>query len=131
MATLLEDMLVFLESNGHGSTAGTSPSLRALWVADEPDAMVSVFDYAGLMPQHTLDGRAWQMPRLQVLVRDPDPIQCAVRAQAVHDDLDDVVGQDINGTHYLSIDAQANAAFLQRDEELRTIYVVNFQCWRA
>jgi hypothetical protein len=74
-------------------------------LGDDVDTAVQVRDYGGRPPDQTHTGYAYRFPRVQVIVRDPDPEVARSRAQAIWALLDGtkrwtIAQLTVNGTEY-------------------------------
>lgn len=133
MATILEDLAVFLPTQSLGYTFGTN--LFAQLMPDQPDALTSMFEYPGNAPEYVFGAAnpqpALSHPRIQVVVRDTNPLTARSTIEAVTKKLEAVVNQTINGTYYERIERLQDPFFLHRDAKRRSFYAVNLTVTKA
>lgn len=119
---LLDDIALYLQQQGVG-VVGTDIFKGQLPAS--PDDCIALFEYAG-EPQDLTDANL-EYPGLQVLVRNKSypagrqKIEQAVRV------LHGVSEQVINNVRYLLIQARQSPFLLERDENGRAVFVVNFR----
>jgi hypothetical protein len=135
---VLEDLVAYLEAEGHGTR---SQSLFAGRVPMDdpgnpvPDAIIALLTIPGMAPllTHESFAAAIEQPMIQVLTRGtPYGDQAAmVRAMAAWDTLGSVVNLTLSGTLYLAIQARQSPWKLRDDAERRPEYVFNILVQKA
>lgn len=118
---LLNDIATYLQANGVG-TIGTDIFLGQL--PANPDNVTAIFEYAGEPPDLHWNG---EYPGLQVLVRNKSYEAGRQKIEQAKNILHGVSETVINNHRYLLIRANQSPAFLQRDENNRTIFACNFR----
>lgn len=134
MATVLEDMIVFLTGAGLGFTLGTN--LHASIIPDSPDSVVAIFEYAGQPPDYVFGGRtlpAFSKPHVQVVTRGAaeDGLTPRTTIESVGRALEGIINQTINGTYYERVERVAEPSLLERDVNRRALWVWNFAVTRT
>lgn len=99
---------------------------------DDTDTAVQVRDYGGLPPDQTHTGYAYRFPRIQVVVRDPDPEVARSRAQAIWALFDGtkrwtVPQLTVNGTEYQVIVPLSELFPIGHDIDRRTNIACNYE----
>jgi len=99
---------------------------------DTPDACVTVFEYGGIGPEHTLgQDHAIQKPRVQIVCRGASNDYATPRTQAkaaytaMH-----FTGQTLSGTRYLRSEAIDEPFPLNRDANSRWLIACNYEIWK-
>jgi len=130
MAIMLAEIAAMLQTGGIGTLGATTGwTIRVAEIPDTPNTCVSLYEYAGLPSDLTLDGTRDVTPGLQVRVRGERNgyITARGKAEAVSVLLDGV-GNTTIGTHvYKYIFATQQPSFLGLDENQRPQWVQNFR----
>lgn len=123
---LLDELSAYLQAQGIG-TAGTD--LFSGILPDVPDACVSLHEYGGVGPVHTLGGgnAKYERPRVQVVVRATTYSAARTKIETIYKLLDKLANTTLSSVRYLSIDAVHSPAFMERDANNRVKMFVNFQ----
>lgn len=124
--TLLDSLAEYLEQRGHGARNVT------LFVGNlpaSPDSVIVLRDYAGSPPQYKQDSvlPAWEMPRFQMLIRDPGYAGARQKARSVWEALH-ISNTLMNGVLLISSRPLQAPFGLGKDENGREQYVANFEC---
>lgn len=119
---LLDDIALYLQQKGIG-TIGTDIFKGQLPAT--PDNAIALFEYAG-EPQDLTDANL-EYPGLQVLVRNKSYASGRQKIEQLKNDLHGITETTINNVRYLLIQAKQSPFFLERDENGRAIFVVNFR----
>lgn len=91
-----------------------------------PDAIISVFGYAGTPPDHTHDTSGNRHPGIQVWVRASTAAAARATIESVYNDLDGIVNTSLSGTFFEGIFANQEPEPMGKDEPGRSEFVVNF-----
>lgn len=123
---LLDELAAYMQTNGIG-TPGTD--LFEGTLPDSPDAAVTLYEYGGLAPTHTIGGGAakFERPRVQVLARATTYSAARSKIEAVYKLLDQLAGVTLSSVRYLRVEAVSSPLFLERDANNRVKMVCNFQ----
>ncbi len=141
---LLDDLATYLAAQSTAFTvlSGTGGNLvkgQALDATPAPDTLTALYDTAGFAPVHTFSTSTGQVtrdhtrPSFQALVRSTSYQTAQARAQTIFETFDGLAGVSLptaTGTLYRSIAAVQSPFFLQRDDNHRVIFSVNFQVER-
>jgi hypothetical protein len=124
---MLTDVADLLEAEG----LITVGAYKLSELPDEPDGIVVLHETPGLAPQfvHGKIGAAYEYPRLQVIVRDPDYTVAYNKAHDIFRLLSNVVNAELGEgpTWYLRISPMGSPAQAPRDGNDRVIIVTNYQ----
>lgn len=127
--SMLDDIAEYLEDQNIGTVA---VDIFCDYMPETPDAVIAIFDYPSVPPQHTMgdSGPVLQHHRLQVLVRGAEggtgTVAARDQARAIYDLLVTQVGTTINNKLYVDIAAVEEPHLLDRDSSQRATYAVNF-----
>ena len=130
MAIMLADIASRLQNGTIGTIGATTGwTIRVAEIPNAPDTCVSLYEYAGLPSDLTLDGTRDVTPGLQVRVRGERNGYIAARqkAEAISVLLDGISNITINGTKYKYIFATQQPSFMGLDENQRPMWVQNFR----
>jgi len=123
---LLTDMALYLEAQGVAKRgndlfAGTRP--------EEPDQVLTVWEYPGMAPEYQNDGASTgpvrERPQLQVMGRGKDYESVRAMVQSAWIALGRVTNQVINGTRYIEIRPSSSPALIGRDSNDRVLIGFN------
>lgn len=129
MASILEDLSVYLPTAGLGLTFGTN--FFAGMLPDQPDVCTAIFEYPGSPPEHVMGKPTPRIahPRVQILVRQPDVAGAYLLGRNLIDlittTLENQTGQTFNGTHYIEISRIQDPFLLHRDPARRWFFACN------
>ena len=105
-----------------------------LWISKEPaepDNCVTVYDTPTLAPERTLSNNEWYYySSVQVRIRHNDYTTGMVLARNIMDSLHDRVNTTWNGTLYTVVQATGEPVPMVRDDNDRTIIIINFNLQR-
>ncbi|HHV98601.1 MAG TPA: hypothetical protein GXX36_03350 [Clostridiaceae bacterium] len=118
---MLNEIGAYLQSQGIGTLA---TDLFLGQMPEEPDNCIALFEYAGNPPDLHWNG---EYPGLQVRVRNKSYAAGRAKIQQIYGLLHGLHGQVLSGTRYLLIKARGNPEVLQRDENNRIEFFVNFE----
>ena len=123
---LLDEIGNYLQAQAVG-TLGTDLFTGTL--PDAPDACTGLMEYGGAAPVHALGGgqAKYERPRLQVVVRATTYTAARTKIETVYKLLQALSNTTLSSVRYLSVEAVASPAFLERDANNRVKLVVNFQ----
>lgn len=97
----------------------------------KPDACVTLFDTTGFSPQLVLDGTAmYEYPSLNIRVCNKEYKAGMSLAREIVDALHGVEHETWNGTLYTVIYCSSGPALLDRDENGRFRFIINFNLQR-
>ena len=126
---VLDEIGAFLAAGGIG-TVGTTIFLGSS--PDTPDACVTVYEYGGLPPEHTLGtDNVIERPRVQVVARGALNDYAAARSKAK--DIFNVMKgglQTLSGIRYLRIEPVDSPFVLRLDETTRWLVACNYQIYK-
>lgn len=110
----------------------TDPDLYLGRMPEDVDSGVQVRDYGGRPVTTTHTGFSYRYPRVQIVVRDPDPVVARQLAEDIYALLLSTQGWDdddltINGTTYQVIVPLAELVLLSHDEHERTNISCNYE----
>lgn len=118
---LLGDLKAVLEE------AGITASIFTGWQPDSPGTCITLFQYAGQPPNTLIKV---ETPGVQARIRQAegayDYQKCEQLASEVNAALHDKTNFSKSGALYIHITAQQSPFFLQRDENNRPEFIVNF-----
>lgn len=122
-------MGAYLQTQGIG-TLGTDLFVGLL--PDTPDAAVSLFEYGGASPVHSLGsgGAKFERPRVQVVVRAATYTAARTKIESVYTTLEQLANITLSSVRYLMVEAVQSPAFLERDVNNRVTMVCNFQVYK-
>ena len=123
------DIKDMLEAGGLGLIYKTN-----LWIAKEPttpDDVVTLFDTPGFPPERTIDNENWYYrSSIQVWIRNNDYQTGMDLARNIMVSLHGRANSTWNDTLYTVITAMGEPVPLARDEDNRTIIIINFNLQR-
>ena len=97
----------------------------------KPDACVTIFDSYGYAPDLILDGKtSYERPSIQIRVCDKRYITGMNLAKEIKDVLHGTENETWNGTLYTVIRCTSGPALLDRDENGRFRFIINFNLQR-
>lgn len=115
---MAQDVAEYLEDQSIG-TIGTS--IFVGYMPDAPAKCLTVYEYAGMEPERTHDGRVVRRPGLQIRARgsvNGDFSEVRAMLQSAEDVLDVLTNQSIEGTFYRSIRAAQSVTPLGRANQM-------------
>jgi hypothetical protein len=104
-----------------------------LFIASEPaspDECVTIYDTSGSMARALDADNKVYYSSIQVRVRNYDYEEAWDKVNDIREYLDANVGLKQGGTTYVSIRATSDPQFLERDENERFIFIINFEIIR-
>ena len=97
----------------------------------EPDDCVTIFDTPSFPPDITLDKvDDYYNSSCQILIRNKDYPTGLAFARDIMVYILDRVGETVNGTLYTVIRATGEPSWLDRDQNNRPRFIINFNCQR-
>jgi hypothetical protein len=131
---LLDDMVVYLE--GYSPPFGfTDENLMEGWLPDQPDAVVALFEYNGLVPIYTMGPQTLPQigqPHLQVVVRDVTYTGARDTCEGVTRALEGITNEVVNTTFYQRVSRLQDPFFMHRDAVKNRVYFAcNFEVMRT
>lgn len=134
---LLDDLALYLHTQGVGvATTSTGDALTIYRgvMPESPDTVLSLFEYGGLGPLHTMTTPArLELPRIQVLTRAPTYQAARTLAESAYRALDWTGNTTLTSTgpRYGLIQALQSPFFLDRDPLDRVRIACNYQVTKA
>lgn len=127
--TMLQEMALLLEDSGLG-TRGEAVFIDKM--PDKPDNAICIFEYPGMPPIRGMGPGVAQVGRhnIQVRVRNVSPLDARVISMACWMVLDAVLAEDVDGSHYLRIEAGQMPFPLPDDPMDRALVACNYEVWR-
>lgn len=123
------DIATLIQTGGH-AVLNTNMGVNAF--LDKTDNEVAVFEFAGLPDLKTHGGTvAFEYPKIQVQVRHASAAAAWTLAYNIYKYLRGKMDQTLNGHTYQYIESLVFPHVLSRDEQNRTIYLIEFQVHRS
>ena len=128
MPELIQDLVVFLAANGHGTAA---TDLFQDVMPDGPDACVAVLSTPGGPSdgQFGTDTLKHERPRASIWARAAreDIAAARTKAFAMYKDVGKIQAESVNGTFYNMLIVLQPPFHLKDDDQVRPIYVFNVE----
>ena len=118
---MLSDIRDYLQAQGIGTQA---VDLFIGYMPDEPDSVVTLYEYAGSPPDLHWDG---EYPGLQVRTAASNYDEGRAKIEQIKNLLHGLHETVLGSTRYLLIKASGNPEVLKRDENNRIVFFVNFE----
>jgi hypothetical protein len=130
---LLEDIgayltTVYADSYSGKYALGTNLFLSLL--PETPDTCMAAFEAGGVGPLLTFGATSVTQPELQIMVRNPSYEAGRSDSQELFEIFVDLAGVTVNDKTYLRISPVAMPALIQRDQNGRSIFSMNFSVTR-
>jgi hypothetical protein len=135
---LLDDLALYLHAQGCGIATTSSGAARTIfrsWMPDAPDAVLALIEYGGREPLMALgpnstSATVYELPRVQVAVRDLDYPSARTRAEAAYHALHWVANTTLtsSGPRYGLLTALQPPFALERDANGRSVVAFNLEC---
>ena len=123
MAVAETAIATYLASLGYGTTGST---IFVNIKPATPDNLIAVFGYAGQAPDYVHDTSLNARPGIQVWVRDTSAATARTTIENIFNSLDGIANTSLSGLVFEGIFANQSPAYMGKDENRRTEFVVNF-----
>ncbi len=125
MSDFVDDVAVYLGTQGIGNTSGASVNVFAGKYPDTPDNIVAVLGLEGGQ-QPNSNVREFIYPRFQVVIRNTDYDTGASKFQAVRTALHVLIGADFAHHKVLRCHVQSDGGPIGQDDKDRYEWSINF-----